>query len=265
MPHQAVLSGPAGLEDAEGAQEIETLRLVARGVAHDLNNLLALVVANVELALDPTSETAFRDECLRAILDAADHARGLTTQLLELAHPTLRPPKPYDVARVLADSVSFVLAGSRVTAPVTLPEDLWCAMGDPARLRRVIDNLLLNARQAMPAGGRVSITAGNVSVPPETPAAGAGAAGAGRFIEIRVTDNGPGIPQSVQRRLFSAQVSTKDGGLGLGLATCRSVIEEDGGSIHLESAVGNGATFSVRVRAAPDGLEEEQPDTVRYL
>jgi len=243
--HQAILEEA---EHGDEAQKIETLRLVARGVAHDLNNLLALAVSNVELALDPTLEPALRDECLRGILDAADHARGLTTQLLELAHPTVRPPRAYDVSQVLAESVSFVLAGSRVTSPVALPDDLWPAIGDPARLRRVLDNLLLNARQAMPAGGQVTITASNVVESRETDTGGLDE---GPFIEIRVTDNGPGIPKSVQQRLFSAQVSTKDGGLGLGLATCRSVIEEDGGSIRLESAVGNGATFSVRVRAAP--------------
>ncbi|HEX5101909.1 MAG TPA: ATP-binding protein [Polyangiaceae bacterium] len=234
-------------EDDE-RQRFETLQSATQGVTHDLNNVLMGVLWHLELALTPGVTPSERDLHVEIALRGTETARALTGKLTAQTRAPEPAGETYFLGELVQESEQLVLHGSSVVARTSLPEELWLCEGDAGSMRRVLDNLLLNAREAMPNGGSIAISAQNVELdrnnreglPP------------GAYVAVSVTDTGPGIPEPVTARLFVDHVSTKDRERGVGLATCRTLVENDGGAIFLETTGERGTTFRLLLRASAD-------------
>jgi len=231
------------------SSKLESVGLLAGGIAHDFNNILTLILGN--LALARSGGNGHLAEYLREAETAAVRARDLTRQLLTFAKggdPVRRVSALSDVIR---ESTTLALTGSAVRGEVRIPEGLWPADVDPGQIYQVINNMVINAQQAMPNGGVVRISAVNcggeeleaVGLDPAHP-----------FIRIDLADEGVGIDRENLSRIFDPYFTTKQKGSGLGLATCYSIVRKHGGRITLESELGCGTTFHIYLPARPDAI-----------
>lgn len=235
-------------EAAERTQRLEALGILAGGIAHDFNNLLGNILSQIELAmgLSPGQEIA---GCLQAAMETMDRARGLTRQLLTFAKggaPVRRVAPLFPFVEQAARSALGADAGG-ITLAFEIDPGLWSCSYDRDQLGQVVDNLVINARQAMPSGGRIRISASNRVVE----AGWQGTLPAGRYVRMAFEDSGIGMPRAILARIFDPFFTTKQKGSGLGLATCHSIVRRHGGSIEVESEPGRGATFHVWLPAAP--------------
>ncbi len=227
-------------------QKLETVRVLAAGIAHDFNNLLAGVLGYVSLAraiIDPDSPAQDR---LERAEGAVDRARGLTLQLLTFSRGGEPVRTLTDLRPVITDAAELALRGASSQLEFDVDPHLWSADVDAGQIGQVVQNLVINAAQAMPDGGRVQVRARN--------AAALGNASGGRFVEISVHDHGAGIPRDQLSRIFDPFYTTKARGSGLGLPVCFSIVSRHGGRIDVESEVGVGSTFRVWLPAAGGGV-----------
>jgi signal transduction histidine kinase/CheY-like chemotaxis protein len=224
-------------------QRLESLGVLAGGIAHDFNNLLQVILGGASL-LEASGDIGEKPRGLaREVRIAAKRARALTEQLLTFSTGGGPRRRPAPLGDVLRDAVGFTLAGSAVRAELDVAPDLRIVEIDPEQITRVLDNVLLNARQAMAGGGTIRVGAVNVD---EAPAP----LGAGRWVLLEIADEGPGIAAKDLDFVFDPFFSTRPGGTGLGLAVAHSVIEKHGGRITAESASGAGATFRIWLPAS---------------
>jgi len=237
------------------SEHVEALGVFAGGLAHDFNNLLMGISGNLELAerrLRTSPERAL--EPLRRAQDACRRASGVARQLLTFARGGEPVRKRVDLGPLLEGWVRFPLAGSSVTAEIHVAPDLKPVDVDVEQIHQVITNLVVNARQAMPEGGRLRVWAENADTAP-------GAVEPRRipsgYVRITVADEGCGIPPEHLPRIFDPYFTTKQDGTGLGLATSYSVVRRHGGTIQVESQEGAGATFCVYLPTAPSARPGE--------
>jgi PAS domain S-box-containing protein len=241
-------------EDLIRAQKLESLGILAGGIAHDFNNLLVSILGNVSLSLldaDPASDTHRQLQIAeRALL----RAQSLTQQLLTLSRGGAPIKKVIAVGPVVREAVEFSLRGSPVACSLELPADLWPVMADAGQLTQVINNLVINAAQAMPTGGTITVRAENVdAASPENTALKRG-----RYVRLSVRDTGIGIPREHIGKIFDPYYTTKQKGSGLGLAVTYSIIKKHGGHIAVESAPGAGTTFTVYLPACDERFADAQ-------
>ena len=240
------------------AQRLESLGQLAGGVAHDFNNLLAVIlnyvtfvseeVAAAAADLDPARHLEAASADLAQIKKAAERAAGLTHQLLVFARRDVIRPQVLDLDTVIT-SVEEMLRrtlGEHVELVISLAGDLWPVLADPGQLEQVLVNLAVNARDAMPAGGTLTIDTSNVTVDADT-IAGGSQARKGRNVRLRVSDTGTGMPADVAQHVFEPFFTTKPdgGGTGLGLATVYGILTQADGSIRIYSEPGAGTTFTI--------------------
>ena len=248
-------------EELSRTQKLEAVGVLAGGIAHDFNNLLTVLMGNLSLIqdsirLDPDTAKALADAETALV-----RARDLTQQLLTFSRGGAPVRETAKVSEVLRDSASFVLRGSKVRFELDMGQDLWLVDIDAGQISQVMQNLLLNADQAMPSGGTVHISARNVDRVPD-PLGGRGAAGSsgaaskGRFVRIDVRDEGIGIPQDLQMRVFDPYFSTKEEGRGLGLASAYAIVRKHDGLLTVRSSPGRGTTFSIFLPGSTHGLRE---------
>jgi signal transduction histidine kinase/ligand-binding sensor domain-containing protein/ActR/RegA family two-component response regulator len=227
------------------ASRLQSLGLLAGGIAHDFNNLLTIVLGNLSLLTeraDPTSRQWVTDaEC------AVKRARELTGQLLTFSRGGAPVRNPARIDDVIRDSASFVLRGSNVRCETELPADLHVVSIDAGQINQVLNNLLINAIQAMPRGGVVRIAGRNVDAVP-------GRSEAGPHVAIEVRDQGSGIALDDLPHVFDPYFSTKEGGSGLGLATAYSIAHRHDGLLTVDSEPGRGSTFTLYLPASRDEL-----------
>jgi PAS domain S-box-containing protein len=236
-------------EQIQNTQKLEALGILAGGIAHDFNNLLTGVFGHVDLARRHCPEPQGAPDSLRKALSVLEKARGLTGQLLTFSQAGQPEQAPLALGSLIEESVRFALSGSNVTCDVAIPPDLWLCQGDARQIDQLIDNLLLNARQAMPRGGTIHIAATNVLVPSEVRAPVA----PGRYVKVAISDEGEGIPAEHRGRIFEPFFTTKPTGTGLGLATSYSIARRHGGHIELDQACsGPGACFAVVLPASEE-------------
>ena len=226
------------------SSKLESVGLLAAGIAHDFNNILTAILGNVSLAklLLPSEGAA---DVLTQAEQAAVRARDLTQQLLTFSKGGAPIRKAGSMARFLQDSVSFALRGSNARLALDIAPDLWPAVFDAGQMSQVFNNLLINAVQAMPNGGTIAIAAANVVLAANNPQGLA----AGRYVRVRVTDEGAGIPSEHLTRVFDPYFTTKKTGSGLGLATAYSIMRRHDGYIGACNA-SVGACFEVLLPAA---------------
>jgi PAS domain S-box-containing protein len=232
------------------ASKLESIGLLAGGIAHDFNNILTAVMGNIALGLLDAEEDSDLGRSLRDAERAALRARDLTQQLLTFARGGEPIRAAVRLPEIVAEMTRFALHGAKVKAELDLAPDLWPADVDKAQIGRVVQNLVINAAQAMPAGGVVRIAARNVRVaalelPPLAP---------GAYVHISVTDAGVGIRPEHLARVFDPYFTTKQTGSGLGLATVYSIVRKHKGHIRVESVLGRGTTFHAYLPAAEHGL-----------
>jgi signal transduction histidine kinase/ActR/RegA family two-component response regulator len=244
-------------DDLATARRRESLGILAGGVAHDFNNLLTAIVNGVEFVrTDPL--TRRQDEDLRAVSDAAGRAADLTRRLLALGRrqPLRRAPQELGGRiRALAQLLRRVVP-AHVEMVVDVPERLAPVHGDGAQLDQVLMNLCLNARDAMPEGGRLTISARDVEIGPIPRGAPVGPR-----VVITVADTGTGIPDDVASHVLEPFFTTKPAGqgTGLGLAVAAGIVEQHGGTISFETAPGKGTRFSISLPATLPGAPAARP------
>ncbi len=234
-------------EQLRNTQKLEALGVLAGGIAHDFNNLLTGMFGFVEMAREHASDGAAVEEHTGRAMAVFDKARGLTRQLLTFSKAGEPVRQPVHLERVVRDAVAFVLSGSNVVADLSIDPDLWPCDVDEQQIAQVIDNLVLNARQAMPGGGVISIRLENrykhrheVQEP---------------WVRLSVQDQGPGIPPDLWPRIFDPFFTTKSGGTGLGLAVVHSIVRRHGGHAEVGAAPsGNGARIDVSLPATPGAV-----------
>ncbi len=243
------------------AQRLESLGQLAGGVAHDFNNLLAVILnyaefAAEELAAATESDWAGRCESahddLEQISRAGERAASLTRQLLAFARREVVQPQVLDLDTVVT-AVEEMLRrtlGEHVELAISLAGGLHPVLADPGRLEQVLVNLAVNARDAMPGGGTLTIDTSNITVDAESIAGGAESP-LGQQVRLRVSDTGTGMAPEVVAHAFEPFFTTKsdDGGTGLGLATVYGILTQADGHIRIYSEPGGGTTFSITLPA----------------
>lgn len=235
------------------AQKLESIGVLAGGIAHDFNNLFSAIIGNISMAREKRDYSSF--ERLEEIEEACRRAAGLTQQLLTFSKGGSPVRKTTPIVDLIRQSAIFVTRGSNVRCEFHFAGDLWPVYADEGQLNQVINNLVINARQAMPDGGIVRISAENVPAG----ATSDGAVSAGNSVKVSVRDAGPGIPPEDVSKIFDPYFTTKEHGSGLGLATIYSIVTRHGGKIDVETRVGLGTTFHVYLPVSDKLLEDAVP------
>ena len=235
-------------EEAARGNTLESLGMMAGSIAHDFRNLLATMLGNVSLAQleDEVPDTV--KIRLTSIERAVWRAKDVTEQLTTFAKGGTPTKRRVRLTPVIHEAAGFAVQNTGVELRCALAEDLWEVEADEIQLVQVINNLAVNAVQAMPGGGILSITAKNSQPDPDA----AGARGEARWVALMVADTGVGIPPENITRIFEPFFTTKPTGTGLGLATCYAVIRKHGGRLRVESVPGQGTTFHILLPAVAD-------------
>ena len=252
-------------EQFRQAQKMEAIGRLAGGIAHDFNNLLTVISNFGEFVLERLEPGSGPHDDMQEVLKAARRAEKLTEQLL--AYSRRRPVAP-SVLNVneLVDEVDKMLRrliGDEIEFRTDLARDLWNVKIDAGGLEQVLVNLAVNARDAMPAGGRLAIETANVELGDEYVTAKGRDIPAGRYVAISVSDTGIGMDQETKARLFEPFFTTKEPGkgTGLGLATCYGIVKQAGGYIWVYSEPGHGTTFRVLLPREAAATEPEREPT----
>jgi signal transduction histidine kinase/CheY-like chemotaxis protein len=243
------------------AQKMDAVGRLAGGIAHDFNNLLTVITSYAGLALENLPAEAPLREDMREIRAAADRATALTRQLLAFSRKQVMQPRVVHLNDLAHDMERMLqrLIGEDVELALDLAPDLGDVHADPGQLQQVLLNLAVNARDAMPHGGRLRVETRNTTLSREL-SIGALGASAGEYVTLTVTDTGTGMTPEIQAHLFEPFFTTKPTGqgTGLGLATVYGVVKQSGGDIHVQSAPGEGT----QVRIYLPRYRDESPAVV---
>jgi PAS domain S-box-containing protein len=230
------------MEDENFKQEkLNSISLLAGGIAHDFNNMLTAILGNLSVARMNMAEDDKNSKKILAAETAALQARSLTQQLLTFSKGGVPSFEITTIDQVVEESAQFVLRGSNVKCEVEKEEGLWAVDADKGQISQVVNNLIINADQAMPAVGTITVKLGNCILRhAEVPALKAG-----EYVCIEVADQGIGIRPENMKRVFDPYFTTKDDGNGLGLASGYSIVRSHHGAIRVESEVDRGTSFYV--------------------
>lgn len=250
-------------EQLRQAQKMEAVGRLAGGIAHDFNNLLSVILSYTSLALSALPEG---DPCREDMLEverAGERATELTRELLAFSRKQVMEPKVLELSRLVQNMEKILrrLVGEDIDMRVIAPDLQERIYADPNQLEQVVMNLVVNARDAMPKGGRLTIEVRRVEVDPEASGGGAGLR-PGPHLQLTVSDNGAGMDTETRERAFEPFFTTKEAGkgTGLGLSTVFGIIKQNHGHIELYSELGVGTTFKIYL---PCTERAEQPATSR--
>lgn len=234
-------------------QKLESLGFLAGGIAHDFNNLLAGIYGHINLALLNLGE-ANAEHHLKACLKTMERARNLTRQLLTFAKGGTPLLETQQLVPFLEETIKFALSGSDISCEYNLADSLPVCAFDRNQLSQVIDNLIINAQQAMPSGGKIEVFARVVRLQqgehPTLPG--------GEYVLVSIKDYGTGIKKDDLSHIFDPFFTTKFMGHGLGLATSYSIIKRHGGCIEVDSEPGKGSIFSFYLPASQEAVRAEE-------
>ncbi len=232
-------------------QKLESLGVFAGGLAHDLNNVLMGVMANIDLALMDMAPEDSAHQRLEQAMKAADRAGNLTNQLITFSKGGEPAKRVISIGNLIKNSSDLALSGTNVSCEVTVPERLWPVEADEGQIAQVINNILINAVQAMPQGGVVRIGCENIPAVSEDPSD----IQEKRYVKITIKDQGNGIPAEHLDKIFDPYFTTKKSGSGLGLAVAYSIVKRHEGRITVESESGVGSAFHIYLPATDKAAE----------
>jgi len=228
-------------ESVQRSSKLDSLGLLAGGIAHDFNNLLGGIYGNLELA-SMEKKHQVQKEYLDKAGETIDRAKSLTRQLLTFARGGAPSKEVQALDSLIKKTVDFALSGSNVKCEVNIQADLYACNVDKEQMAQVLENLVINALQAMPEGGNIEVEALNIERK------------SGKWVQISIKDEGEGIPTGNLDRIFDPFFTTKPMGQGLGLSTCYSIIKRHNGTMEVQSLPGEGSTFTIQIPAS-----EEKP------
>ncbi|HEX2860057.1 MAG TPA: ATP-binding protein [Lacunisphaera sp.] len=242
----------------QNAARLESLGSLAGGIAHDYNNLLTVIMGNLALMkLSPRIMDTDEAHRLAEIERGIVRARDLTRQLLTFAAEGEPARAPTDLAEAVRTATERTLRGTKLQAEYVVEPGLWAGDGDRDQLIQVVQNVVLNAVQAMPDGGTLRLTLANEATETDQ----AGEPRPGRYVRIAISDEGEGIAADVLPRIFDPYFTTRRGLRGLGLATVYSVLNRHGGRVEANSSPGRGATVTLWVPATMQAIVRETAGT----
>jgi PAS domain S-box-containing protein len=231
------------------ANKFESLGVLSTGIAHDFNNLLTAIIGNINLVRKLSGIPSDSIELLKNAEKASRRAKALTQQLLTFSKEGLPIRKTTDITKLVYDAVEFTLHGSTIVSSIDIAEDLLLVDIDAGQIGQVIQNLVTNSRQAIKGNGVIHISCRNVMA---EDTAKIPAHLSGNYIAITIRDNGQGIAERDQSKIFDPYFTTKESGSGLGLTIAHSIIQRHDGHITVESEENKGACFIVYLPAAVD-------------
>ncbi|HMW35424.1 MAG TPA: PAS domain S-box protein [bacterium] len=246
------------------SRKIESIGVLAGGIAHDFNNILSAIMGNISLAKVKIA-AAQKDkaqELLSRAERASERAKELTQQLLTFSKGGAPVKKTANIADLLRESAQFSSAGSNVRCEFFIQDNLYPSDVDAGQISQVLNNLIINARQAMPNGGIIRILAQNHAIQshnegmPLKP---------GSYLKIAIEDNGCGISEEHLQRIFDPYFTTKQTGNGLGLATSYSIIKNHDGAITVDSKINVGTTFTLYLPASKFAVQQPRPQEPQAL
>ncbi len=240
-------------QEANKAEQLESLGILAGGIAHDFNNILTAIYGNISLAKMYSKENNQACQLLASAEKACVHAKSLSSQLLTFSKGGSPVKRVGNIEKLLVDTITFILRGSGIRIDFSIANDLWLAEYDDSQIVQVINNLVINAKQSIQTGGIISVSAKNsagVNLPEGFDNH--------RYLHIEITDNGSGITPENLSKIFDPYFTTKESGSGLGLATCYSIMKKHGGHIAIESEHGKGTKCILYLPASYEIPEQEE-------
>lgn len=254
-------------QELQRGERLESLGMLASGIAHDLNNVLSPILMSAVL-LRPLARTPDDHIVLDTLETSANHGTDLVHQILLFVRGGEGQRFDVHIGRLLDGLEGFLktVLRKKIELHLSHDPDLWLTSADATQIKQIIVNLCSNARDAMPAGGKIEIHAANVQVEAGSRHGVHGEIPAGPYVHVTVADNGAGIPPAVLDRIFDPFFTTKEmgKGTGLGLSTIAGIVRSHEGAIQVESTVGRGTTFHLylpSVSAPPPALRAEPPET----
>ena len=241
-------------EELLRVEKLESLGILAGGLAHDFNNILTIIIGNISMT---KTQLAPEDELFDLLNEAemaSTRAQTLTTQLLTFAKGGAPVKETASIEIILKESSSFVLRGSKSNCELSIAKDLWTVEVDVGQISQVINNAVINANQAMPEGGSIQLAAENLIIANEQSLL----LKQGKYIRISIKDQGVGIAKKHLANIFDPYFTTKQEGSGLGLATAYSIIKKHQGHITVESQLGVGTTFHIYLPASGKAVPEKE-------
>lgn len=253
----------AAEEQLRQAQKMEAVGQLTGGIAHDFNNVLTVITGTIEILAAGVEGKPHLAAITRLISEAADRGAELTGHLLAFARKQPLRPRETDINGLIVESSRLMrpTLGEHIEIETRLSDSVWAALVDPGQLSSALLNLAINARDAMPGGGKLTLETRNVIFDADYAAAN-GDVEAGNYVMIAVSDTGTGIPESIRDRVFDPFFSTKDvgKGTGLGLSMVYGFVKQSGGHIKVYSEEGYGTTFRLylpQANARPDQIAAE--------
>jgi len=246
------------------SQKLRAIGQLAGGIAHDFNNLLTTILGYCELLQKKIPPLGPGRTYVDEICHAGERASSLTAQLLAFSRKQILKPRPLDLNEVVEgiDQLLRRLIGQHMALDTRLDPGLGAVRADPVQIEQVLMNLVMNARDAMPGGGRIRIETGNETLAEMPPGEGDSNLPPGEYVTVSVSDTGIGMDEATLAQIFEPFFTTKEKGkgTGLGLATVYGIVKQSGGAIVVSSSLGKGTTFRVylpRTEAAPTSVSEE--------
>jgi PAS domain S-box-containing protein len=240
-------------EELLKAQKLEAIGVLAGGIAHDFNNFLTSIMGHVSLAKIDVSQNDTIYPLLEKAEKASERAKALTQRLLTFSKGGAPVKEVTTISDAIVDCATFALSGSKVACNFNLAADLWPVKIDVAQINQVVQNIIINADQAMSAGGTIRIRAANITIGmnqglPLQP---------GKYVLLTFQDSGSGIPVEDLNKIFDPYFTSKENGSGLGLTTAYSIIKRHDGHITVDSQVGMGTKFSVYLPSSKEEIREK--------
>lgn len=247
-------------QDLSKIEKLESLGVLAGGIAHDFNNVLAGILGNISLAKMNIRTDDKISKILTESEKACFRAKELAQQLITFSKGGAPIKKTISIAELIKDSTTFTLSGSKVKPEFSIPEDLWPVEVDEGQISQVINNIVLNADQAMPEGGIVEVRCENTIIEEDTVSLKKG-----RYVNILVKDYGGGIAKENLQKIFDPYFTTKEKGSGLGLSTVYSIVKNHGGYITVGSELGKGTTFCVYLPSTKKNIIKRVAQKEEYI